>query len=322
MTASAGTKTGAKALLRKWVPLQIERRFSGTLRKPTRRYDTIETPGNYCAAAFEPGGSEMVAAKLGFVVAGAQKAGTTTLDAILRLHPQIQMARTKETHFFDRNHDQSVALACGLEKFFPLEDTRLRGEATPITIYWRPAIRRLHAYNPDVKIILLLRNPVDRAFSGWRDAHLAGRDSLSFSEAIRKGRQRVMEEAEVENLHRVFSYVERSLYGQQLMYLLSYFPLQNIFCAISEEFFTDRFLVLDRIAAFLNIEPFSKDTPSIHLNQSRELVNQSFLVDSDKTYLWELFCDDIASLEVLISRDLSSWYRDTSPKFGSAVPSL
>ena len=107
--------------------------------------------------------------KLGFVIAGAQKAGTTTLDHLLRTHPQVLMASVKETHFFDdetldwRRPDYAV-----LDAFYPATPGRLRGEATPITLFWRPALDRLHRYDPDARIVLSLRDPVQRACSHWR----------------------------------------------------------------------------------------------------------------------------------------------------------
>src|SRR5664279_605597 len=100
---------------------------------------------------------------LSFVIGGVMKGGTCTLDAIFRIHPQIQMASLKETHFFDDDkHDWANPDYRVLDAFYPVDDDRLRGEATPITAYWPPAVRRLHAYNPDIKIILLLRDPVTR----------------------------------------------------------------------------------------------------------------------------------------------------------------
>src|SRR5579872_1958564 len=103
----------------------------------------------------------MTESKLNFVIGGAQKCGTTTLYHIFLCHPQIQMATLKETHFFDdESRDWQNPDYSELDSYFSTDDNRLRGEATPITLYWRPAIRRLRDYNPNLKFIFLLRDPV------------------------------------------------------------------------------------------------------------------------------------------------------------------
>ena len=74
----------------------------------------------------------MVQRKLDFVIAGAQKAGTTTLDDILRRHPQLQMAAVKETHFFDdEQRDWDRPDYGALHANFPIEDDRLRRRSDP-----------------------------------------------------------------------------------------------------------------------------------------------------------------------------------------------
>ena len=81
---------------------------------------------------------------LAFVIGGAQKSGTSTLDALLRLHPALQMARKKETHFFDdETLDWNAPDTALLDAFYDPQDGRMRGESTPITLYWRPAQHRL-----------------------------------------------------------------------------------------------------------------------------------------------------------------------------------
>jgi len=249
----------------------------------------------------------MAQRKLDFVIAGAQKGGTCTLDAIFRKHPQIQMARRKETHFFDdESHRWEAPDYDQLDAYFAGPDDRLRGEATPITLYWRPAIRRLHQYNPDIKLILLLRNPVERAFSHWRKVYSSGRDAMPFSDAIRKGRERVQAEAEVEGLHRYFSYVERGLYGQQLGYLLNYFPRQQIHCEVSEEFFGGQSATLQRLATFFAIDPFPALAP-VHKNSGRTFAAASTLSGDDLRYLSALFREDVAAVEAFLGRSIPAW---------------
>jgi hypothetical protein len=245
--------------------------------------------------------------KLDFLIAGAQKGGTCTLDAIFRKHPQIQMARRKETHFFDdESHHWEAPNYDKLDAYFAASDDRLRGEATPITLYWQPAIRRVHQYNPDIKLILLLRNPVERAFSHWRKVYSSGRDALPFSDAIREGRDRVQVQAEVEGLHRYFSYVERGLYGRQLAYLLDYFPRQQIHCEVSEDFFGDQAATLQRLSTFLAIHPFPA-LPPVHKNSGPTFAAVSTLSEDDIAYLSAVFREDVAAVEAFLGRSIPEW---------------
>src|SRR6185503_6418815 len=112
--------------------------------------------------------------RVDFFVAGVQKGGTTALDAMLRRHPAIQMARlngkdVKEVHFFDdESIDWSAPDYGKLHRHYDWSESRVRGEATPIYLYWPNALKRLLAYNPNVKLIILLRHPIHRAFSQWQ----------------------------------------------------------------------------------------------------------------------------------------------------------
>jgi hypothetical protein len=253
--------------------------------------------------------SEMAHRKLDFVIAGAQKGGTTTLDAILRHHPQIQMASCKETHFFDdESRNWETPDYEELEAYFTEADQGLRGEATPITMYWRPAVRRLHDYNPDIKLILLLRNPIERAFSGWCMEYSAGRETMLFGNAIREGRERVRlsGEGEKERLHRCYSYVERGFYGRQLAQLFSFFPQRQIHCEISEEFFGDQTATLQRLSTFLEINAFPTVAP-LHEFPRLALSYPSTLSYDDSVYLLELFRDDIRTVESLLGRSIREW---------------
>src|SRR5256885_16741616 len=124
-----------------------------------------------------------------FVIGGTQKGGTSALDSFLRQHPEICMPETrKELHYFDR--EKNFAKRPDHKKyhanFRPSPGQRVIGEATPIYMYWNAAPSRIHAYNPEMKWILTLRNPVERAFSAWNMERNRGADPLPFSEAIEK----------------------------------------------------------------------------------------------------------------------------------------
>ncbi|HVU19666.1 MAG TPA: sulfotransferase [Rhizomicrobium sp.] len=249
--------------------------------------------------------------KLAFVIGGAQKSGTCSLDRLFRMHRGIEMSSKKETHFFDdETRDWAAPDYAALHAFYAEENGRLRGEATPITLYWRPAHARLRAYNPEIRLIFLLRDPVQRAFSHWRMMYAIENDTMPFARAIREGRARVRDEAEIEGLHRHCSYVERGFYAAQLRQVLELFPKQNVHCEIFEEFFADRTAALERLSEFLGIAPFRRDIPDVHAYKGAEIEYPSTLTPEDARYLADLYRDDTAELENMLGRAIPAWRRD------------
>lgn len=248
--------------------------------------------------------------KLAFVIGGAQKSGTCSLDRLFRMHREIQMSSKKETHFFDdETRDWAAPDYAALDAFFPEDDGRLRGEATPITLYWRPARERLRAYNPDIKLIFLLRDPVQRAFSHWGMMYAIKNDTMPFAHAIREGRARVPAEAEIDDLHRHFSYVERGFYAAQLREVLELFPEQNVHCEIFEEFFANKSAGLKRLSQFLGVAPFRDDMPDVHAYKAAEIEYPSALTPEDAKYLADLCRNDTAALEQMLGRSIPAWQR-------------
>ena len=168
------------------------------------------------------------------------------------------MASVKETHFFDgESYNWSSPHYGDLDAFFSSADDRIRGESTPITLYWQPAIQRLRHYNPDVRLLIMLRDPVLRAFSNWRKEYSIQRETLDFATAIRGGRQRLGGFSETEDAHRYFAYVERGFYWRQISHALEHFPRASIHCEIFEDFVADGAPVLRRMSDFLGIRSIS-----------------------------------------------------------------
>ncbi|MEZ4606416.1 MAG: sulfotransferase domain-containing protein [Deinococcales bacterium] len=108
--------------------------------------------------------------KVYFIICGTQKGGTTALDSYLRQHPHICMGKRKELHFFDqeKNFQSDICDYTSYHKLFQVTSQRqILGEATPIYMYWRAAPQRMWGYNPKLKLIVILRNPIERAYSHW-----------------------------------------------------------------------------------------------------------------------------------------------------------
>lgn len=236
--------------------------------------------------------------QLNFLIAGVQKCGTSALDAYLRLHPQIEMARVKETHFFDdeSNVDWRSPAYDMLNDYYT-DRTAIRGEATPITFYWTPAHYRILKYNPDIRFILLFRDPVERAWSHWKMAAAAGRDTLSFSDAIRHGRARVLDDGGPAGLSRWLSYVERGYYARQLRELTKLFPTENILLLKQDDLNREPGRVLAQISAFLGISPFASVSP-MKVHESAWLESET-MRDEDRAYLAGLYAEDLHDFQEL-----------------------
>jgi len=242
-----------------------------------------------------------------FFIAGAQKSGTTALDHYLRGHPNIQMAREKEVHFFDdESVDWSKPNYTKLHDAFdaPAEGQSLRGEATPIYTYWPQALERIRRYNERAKIIVGLRHPSLRAYSHWRMETKRGNDFLPFNDAIRQaGRRRVA--GEPNGAHRIHSYVERGLYAGQVERLLALFPRDQVFFFRTDTLWTDPPSVLGQVQTFLQLEP------KLHVERAYIVPEWTWTAQtmrsSDRTYLDEIFADDIRKTADRTGLTLDDW---------------
>lgn len=206
--------------------------------------------------------------KLDFLIIGAQKCGTTSLFHYLAQHPGIMRPKKKEIHYFDFNYDKGTDW---LFSFFPDKIKKptkiLLGEATPYYFVHPHVPARVHQLYPDVKLIALMRNPVERAYSHYHGRVRNGFEKRSFAEAVRNEEQRlageygrmVNDEHYHSPLFQNFSYLARGRYYEQIMNWLEYFDLSNFLFIKSEDFFSDPGKTYLRVLKFLDIPEFSPD---------------------------------------------------------------
>ena len=194
------------------------------------------------------------ASRIDFVVIGVQKAGTTALFEYLSEDPGLSLADVKEVHFFDDETLDWAAPDYGVyHAHFDWSRPQIRGEATPIYAYWPNTLERIDAYSPDIKLILMLRDPVARAWSHWRMETARGVEQAPFAWCIRQGRQRLFETAPWGH-HREFSYVERGFYGAQLDRLYDIFPRDRVLILRAEDLSRDPDATLRQVSAFLGVQ--------------------------------------------------------------------
>lgn len=204
-----------------------------------------------------------------YVIIGAQKSGTTSMYRYLKKHPQIKPAYEKSIQFFDFNFDKGIDW---YRSYFPRKDEMVHvdrgwyyqtGESSPYYFFHPLVPERMAQVLPDAKLILMLRNPVDRAYSHYQHVRRNEREDLSFADAIEAEAGRL--DGVVEKIrtdpdysimhHRYHSYVSRGRYIDQFRNWLKYFPLEQFLILKSEDFFQDEEASLRKITDYLEIEP-------------------------------------------------------------------
>jgi hypothetical protein len=245
--------------------------------------------------------------RLQVIIGGVQKGGTTSLFGYFCEHPQLLAPiKGKELHFFDeetidwRNPNYQI-----LHDRFKFESIGKKAfEATPIYIFWPPALERIRQYNPKMKLIFLFRDPIERAWSNWKMEVIRGREILPFHLAIRDGRNRLRGPNHLNLPWRLFSYVERGFFLDQARKALALFPREQLLFLRSNDLKRDRRGTLDKIADFLDIDPFFEG-PERRDHQT-ERVNY-LLQAADVQFLRETYRDDVVEFAKLTCLDVSDW---------------
>jgi hypothetical protein len=197
-----------------------------------------------------------------FMIGGAQKCGTTALASYLARHPSILLPKNKEAHVFDaRAFDEDADVATinrlFLDHFQGAAEGRLAGDATPITLMYPRALERVARYNPEMRWILLFRDPVERTLSHYAMSRRRGAEKLPLLLAVTLEQWRLNMQSRTPRDHslRKHSYVQRGRYAAQLDRLFSLFPRENVLLLKSADLWADPVGSVQRACAFLGIGP-------------------------------------------------------------------
>ncbi len=195
-----------------------------------------------------------------FLLLGAMKSGTTSLFDYLCRHPDIAPGIRKEVHYFDNDFDHAPAW---YRAHFP-EGPALTGEASPYYLFHPLAPARAAARLPDARLLAILRDPIERAWSHYQHNLRKGREPRSFEEAIEA--EPAMVEAETRRLvagncpysfpHHRFSYLSRGFYHGQLQAWLEHFPRDRLLVVFSDDLEQHPEQVLDACFAHLGVAPW------------------------------------------------------------------
>ena len=243
-----------------------------------------------------------------FLIIGAARSGTTSLYQYLVQHPCIEPCVVKQLHFFDEYYGRGVnwyrANFPTCFKKFKHEKIKkikfLTGEATPYYLQNPHAPKRVFELNPKMKLILLLRNPVDRAFSHYKRKWKNGSEKLSFEEATDQENTRI--EGEIEKMEknenyfsRIYhslSYIHAGLYVIHLKRWLKYFPMDQILILENEEFLRQTPKLYNETLQFLNLPEFNLlDYAKFQQSKPMEMEDQTRekLLNYCKPFNEELF---------------------------------
>lgn len=290
-----------------------------------------------------------------FLIIGAAKAGTTSLYGYLEQHPQVYMSSIKEPRFFalegekldfrgpaqSINHTSVTTLAEYFQLFEEATAQTAIGEASTVYLSHPLAAERIKHYIPDVKLIAVLRDPAERAFSSYLHLVRDGYETLSFAEALEAEPVRIKE-----NWQPLWYYKERGFYYRQLQKYFEIFKSEQIKIYLYEDLAKNGTEITQDISRFLEIDNnFTPDLtrknvsgiPKNRLVQNLltkknplksvlkpllpESLRQSVIENLSKRNLGAkptlspqmrqnliaIYREDILKLQDLIQRDLSSW---------------
>ncbi|MFN8591499.1 MAG: sulfotransferase [Thermomicrobiales bacterium] len=189
-----------------------------------------------------------------FIIIGAQRGGTTSLYRYLVEHPDIGPAYCKEVHYFDRYFDRGPNWYLA---HFPIRgEYKIAGEASPYYLFHPEVPERLREYVPNAKLIALLRNPIDRAYSQYQMNSRKGNESLSFEEAVEREPERLAgTDDPLDPSWRHHSYLARGLYAEQLRRWFEIFPRDQIMVIQSERFYGNPERTLHEVQAAIGLPP-------------------------------------------------------------------
>ena len=287
--------------------------------------------------------------KVDFFIVGAPKAGTTSLYHYLSEHPQVEMSSQKEPDYFSDKAINEQGMYYGknrvntldkYESLFVQKESVVYGEASVSYLFYENVAEDIKKYNPNAKIIIMLRNPIERAFSHYLMDYRLGLISDSFENVLAK-------KSKHKNAHLFYQqYIEVSKYAKQIQRYLDFFEKENILFIDYEDFKKNVSKTVGQVYSFLNISTeFAADINTkyntftmpknkvirliysfVFLRKILTFLFPIYLVKNIRVLLFKsdkkpellketrsllriIFNDDIKNLEEVLSKDYSKWIK-------------
>ena len=253
-----------------------------------------------------------------FVILGAMKSGTTSLYNFVVKHPAIVPAAQKEVQYFSARHRYRLG-KLWYRSNFPTNLSRRRfykktnqkllsGEATPAYLFYPIVPGRMKEALPDVKLIVILRNPVDRAYSHYHHILRKNMTTLSFENAIKSEEKRRAEESErlikdpnfIFTRYRVHPYLTRGVYADQLERWFKHYNRKQFLILATEGLHENPQRTLDQVFDFLGVHPFQ-----VGSLKNRNVGNYKEMNEDTRKFLIEYFRPHNERLSKLLQRSFN-----------------
>ena len=209
-----------------------------------------------------------------FLVIGTQKGGTTTLHHLLSRHPDIFLPGVKEVHYFSQHFHQSRQWYS--DHYQLAKPGQVRGDITPFYLFHSAVPERIRSVLPAVRLVALLRDPVERTLSQYFHARRNGYEQLDLIPALRAEEQRLSGADSVVSALNGFhysyqkhSYVSRSRYDIQLQRYREWFPKRQLLVLRSEDLFTHSDACWDGLLRFISVDPIPLPSSLPHSNSGK-----------------------------------------------------
>lgn len=248
-----------------------------------------------------------------FLIIGAARSGTTTLYSQLQSHPEVYLPVSKrpEPHFFYKSAEFAKGLPYYEERFFSgCSGQKAIGEASTSYLFGMKTPELIRESLGDVKLICILRNPVERALSSYYHTVKSGMETLTFDEAIKleAERKKQMDGTPLGEIA-PFAYVERGFYHAQLLRWFKVFDRDQMKIVIFDDFVNSPALVMADIAQFLGISTNHFDGCMVEAENKSVPEGVGISLETRRT-LCGIFQEDVLALSKFLGRDLSHWLRD------------
>ena len=230
--------------------------------------------------------------RLDFAICGAQKSGTQLLSYYLKEHPEIFIPNN-EIHYFDNwsfkkkidffylNYHKNF-------KFFNDSDKKIYGEKTPIYIFYKNCMKRIYYYNKNIKIILIFRDPFDRALSQYNMELERKNEYLSFDEAIFNEVERI----KVSDFnYRSFSYLHRGYYYKQLTNCYKFFNKEQVLVLSYEELVNNFKITMEKVQNFLACKKITYPDNPKRVYWKNQNENKTFKKETKNFFINKLLQD-------------------------------
>ncbi len=249
-----------------------------------------------------------------FLIPGSQKSGTSTLSTLVRLHPETHVFKKKEVHYFDWHYERGIDWYSA--QFEPKPGQVEICDATPTYMYYPYARQRMIETLPTAKLVIILRDPVQRAYSHfWHSSRLDYDDVATFEEAVELEPSRL---ASGKRQHLIrHSYLDRGRYVDQLLDLERHYGRERMHVLTLDDLIKDAQAAIEDVFSFIRVDPQHSAAIIERWQTSRAKRSEEDKHENSGTYppidpgtrarLVEEFRPYNDRLAEWLGRDLSAW---------------